>query len=90
MEELIKGYLGHGVMGLVAGTMLVLYIRKDRECSRLHALMFGKMMEIGDAWKGMVKELSASRHSAHKTHDEPAPLQIVGDNASEEGEEDAS
>ena len=43
MEELITGYLGHGVMGLVAGTMLVLYIRKDRECSRLHALMFGKI-----------------------------------------------
>ena len=71
LTELFKGYLGQGVMGLMALTMLVLYIRKDRDVERLYDLMFRKTLEVSDAWKAMFKEveetLSASRHELSRT-----------------------
>ncbi len=58
--DVVKGYLGLGVPGLVAITMLLLYIRKDRECTRITQLMLNKMLEVSEAWRSMVKELDES------------------------------
>ena len=86
--EIVKGYLGHGVLGLVSVTMLALYVRKDREVSQVHRMMTAKMSEVGDAWKAMFKELEESLRARrnHLPHQTKPALQVVpAEDEDEEG-----